>query len=122
MTLAPSELATGGLNAEETAIKQDVLDWHAAWVPAGFIKASSSAGTIEAQTYTDGLSSFTLFLERPQADIRVGEGLVNRGATIAYTRGLMLDSGPRLVTVVGEVPVNSARMVVESLIWGTAVE
>lgn len=122
MTLAPSELATGGLDAEETAIKQDVLDWHASWVPAGFIKASSSAGTIEAQTYTDGLASFTLFLERPQADIRVGEGLVNRGATIAYTRGLMLDSGPRLVTVVGEVPVNSARMVVESLVWGTAVE
>lgn len=122
MTLATNDANESSLGSEEGALRQDVLDWRASWVPAGFTKASSSAGAIEAQTYTDGLSSFTLFLERPQADIRVGEGLVNRGATIAYTRGMMLDSGPRLVTVVGEVPVNSARMVVESLVWGATVE
>jgi len=122
MTLATSDVSANSVGADEGEVRQDILDWQASWVPSGFIRASSTAGAIEAQTYTDGLSSFTLFLERPQADIRVGEGLVNRGATIAYTRGMMLDSGPRLVTVVGEVPVNSARMVVESLVWGSAVE
>ena len=49
--------------------------------------------------------------------MRPGEGVVQRGSTLSYTRGMRLGGSPVLVTVVGEVPVNTARMVADSLRW-----
>jgi sigma-E factor negative regulatory protein RseB len=49
--------------------------------------------------------------------MRPGEGLVRQGGTTSYTRGMLIAEEPVLVTIVGEVPVNTARMVADSIAW-----
>jgi sigma-E factor negative regulatory protein RseB len=41
--------------------------------------------------------------------------VARNGSTISYTRGMRLPGQPLLVTVLGEVPVNTARMVADSI-------
>lgn len=91
--------------------------WTIAWLPSGFTGTDDASGAAGRRTYTDGLAVFSVFLEELDREIRPGEGVVQRGSTLSYTRGLRLADQPVLVTVVGEVPVNTARMVADSLRW-----
>ncbi len=92
-------------------------DWIVGWVPRGFAATDSHVGTGGRRTYTDGLAVFSVFLEDLDREMRPGEGLVRQGGTTIYTRGMLLAQQPVLVTVIGEVPVNTARMVADSLDW-----
>ena len=58
-----------------------------------------------------------VFLEELAREIRPGEGVVRSGGTTSYTRGMSFAGQPVLVTVIGEVPVNTARMVADSINW-----
>ena len=69
------------------------------------------------KTFTDGLAVFSVFVEQVEQPISPGEGRARMGGTTAYTRGLQLAGRPLLVTIVGEVPVNTARMVADSVQW-----
>jgi sigma-E factor negative regulatory protein RseB len=91
--------------------------WNIGWLPLGFAATDPSTGTSERRTYTDGFAVFSVFLEELNIGIRAGEGLVKRGGTTSYTRGMRIDEQPVLVTVIGEVPVNTARMVADSVDW-----
>lgn len=91
--------------------------WAVGWVPRGFMLTDSPRGISGRRTYTDGLAVFSVFLEDLGREIRPGEGLVRSGGTTSYTRGMRLADQPVLVTVIGEVPVNTARMVADSLAW-----
>lgn len=91
--------------------------WTIGWLPSGFTGTDDASGAAGRRTYTDGLAVFSVFLEELDREIRPGEGVVQRGSTLSYTRGLRLAEQPVLVTVVGEVPVNTARMVADSLRW-----
>jgi sigma-E factor negative regulatory protein RseB len=91
--------------------------WSVGWLPRGFMATDSPVGTSGRRTYTDGLAVFSVFLEELENEIRPGEGLVKKGGTTTYTRGLRLAKQPVLVTVIGEVPVNTARMVADSVAW-----
>ena len=42
---------------------------------------------------------------------------MRKGGTTSYIRGMQVDAKPMLVTVLGEVPVNTARMVADSVTW-----
>ncbi|MDG0978602.1 MAG: MucB/RseB C-terminal domain-containing protein [Halieaceae bacterium] len=115
--------AETSFEATQQTAKESTYAWSLGWVPAGFEEASSSDTAVaEVQTYTDGLSTFSMFIEHPKGDIRVGEGVVNRGATLAYTRGLQTKDGAALVSVIGEIPINTARMLVESIEWSVRAE
>ncbi len=92
-------------------------DWFLSWLPEGFMPTGSLAGPGSSRSYTDGLAVFSVFLEELDREMRPGEGVVRQGATISYTRGMQLASSPVLVTVIGEIPVNTARMVVDSIGW-----
>ncbi len=96
------------------------LVWRVNWVPEGFVATDSAAPGQARRTYTDGLAAFSVFLEELPREIRPGEGMVRRGATTSYSRGLRLGERPVLVTVIGEVPVNTARMVADSIAWEVA--
>ena len=50
-----------------------------------------------------------------RCEMRAGEGVARSGGTTSYTRGMRLSGQPVLVTVIGEVPVNTARMVADSI-------
>lgn len=92
--------------------------WAIGWLPRGFVLTDSPQPESSGRrTYTDGLAAFSVFLEPLSREIRSGEGIAREGSTLSYTRGLSLDGQPVLVTVIGEVPVNTARMVADSVRW-----
>jgi sigma-E factor negative regulatory protein RseB len=91
--------------------------WSLRWLPRGFAATDSSLGILGRRTYTDGLAVFSVFLEDLDRQIHPGEGLVRKGSTTIYTRGMLIAGQPVLVTVIGEVPVNTARMVADSVDW-----
>ena len=89
--------------------------WLVDWVPDGFNATDLPTPVSERRTYTDGLAVFSVFLEILSEDIRPGEGVVRSGSTVSYTRGMHMSGIPVLVTVIGEVPLNTARMVADSI-------
>ncbi|NCF19337.1 MAG: negative regulator for alginate biosynthesis [Haliea sp.] len=91
--------------------------WSIDWVPTGFTYTDAPESGAGRRTYTDGLAVFSVFLEELGREIRPGEGVVRSGGTTSYTRGMELTGKPVLVTVIGEVPVNTARMVADSVGW-----
>ncbi len=96
---------------------ESVGGWSVQWVPGGFIDTDSPSGAAGRRTYTDGLAVFSVFMEELGREIRPGEGVVRSGGTVSYTRGMDISGQPVLVTVIGEVPVNTARMVADSVGW-----
>ena len=93
------------------------MGWAVGWVPGGFIHTDSPSASTGRRTYTDGLAVFSVFLEELGRGIRPGEGVARNGGTVSYTRGMDLSGRAVLVTVIGEVPVNTARMVADSVDW-----
>jgi sigma-E factor negative regulatory protein RseB len=91
--------------------------WNPGWLPKGFMSTDEASGSERRRTYTDGLAVFSVFLEILPRDIQAGEGVVRRGGTTSYTRGMRMGSKPALITIIGEVPVNTARMVADSVRW-----
>ncbi|MDO8860763.1 MucB/RseB C-terminal domain-containing protein [Haliea sp. E1-2-M8] len=89
--------------------------WSVSWLPRGFTPTDSAEAVSPRRTYTDGLAVFSVFLEQLSRELRPGEGVVREGSTTSYTRGMSLAGQPMLVTVVGEVPLNTARMVADSI-------
>jgi sigma-E factor negative regulatory protein RseB len=92
-------------------------NWGVGWLPQGFTSTETPLGSGGRRTYTDGLAVFSVFLEELGREIRAGEGVVRRGSTLSYTRGMRLSGQSVLITVIGEVPVNTARMVADSVDW-----
>lgn len=110
------EHRAGHSHPEQTLPAQSVgLPWLVSWLPDGFTRTDAAEATYPRRTYTDGLVVFSVFLEPLREGIRPGEGLVREGSTASYTRGMMLAQRPVLVTVIGEVPVNTARMVADGI-------
>ncbi|MFC1578821.1 MucB/RseB C-terminal domain-containing protein [Pseudomonadota bacterium] len=104
--------------APELSARQVASDWNVDWLPLGFTLTDLPQVASERRTYTDGLAVFSVFLEPLSQDIRPGEGVVRTGGTTSYTRGMHLAGRPVLVTVIGEVPLNTARMVADSIVDG----
>lgn len=89
--------------------------WRIAWLPAGFVPTEKAPARSRRKSFTDGLASFSVFFESLPGAIKPGEGVEREGSTVAYTRGVILDQRPVLVTVLGEIPTNTARMVADSV-------
>ncbi len=88
--------------------------WQVRWLPTGFT-STEVPGAGRRQTFTDGLAVFSVFIEHPAGALQPGEGVVRIGSTTTYVRGLQLGGSPVLATLIGEVPLNTARMVVDSI-------
>jgi len=91
------------------------LAWAPGWLPAGFVATDSAGAASVRRSYTDGMATFSVFVERLGEPLRPGEGVVREGSTVSYTRGLSLGPDPVLITVLGEIPVNTARMVADAV-------
>lgn len=99
----------------QLTIGTDGLPWKIDWLPEGFIATDNPSSAGERRTFTDGLAVFSVFLELLSGEIRPGEGVVRNGGTTSYTRGMHLGDHAILVTVIGEIPLNTARMVADSI-------
>ncbi len=122
LTMQPSEMAAAALthrashpHPHESANYRAGPPWIVAWIPDGFIATDAAPLNSQRKSYTDGLASFSVFVEPLNNAIKPGEGVEREGSTVAYTRGVMLNRRPVLVTVLGEIPTNTARMVADSV-------
>ncbi len=91
--------------------------WRVEWLPAGFMLAEmeNDPDQGQAQSFTDGLSVLSVFLEPsagPEAPM-----LMREGATAAFTRTLERNGGYWLVTVVGEMPDRTVKQVATAVRW-----
>jgi len=63
--------------------------------------------------YTDGLTTFSVFIEATNSF--VPEGLGKRGATLAYMSRLTVKNMNYRVSVVGEIPVVAAAKIAQNI-------
>ena len=121
--VATAELAPetpGAQHATEHAAADEPppFAWTVAWLPEGFVATgrearSAPAGgpAIEMQSYTDGLAVFAVFVERA-AERPQRAGQASRGATVSY---VVPRGEDHLVTVVGEIPVETAQLIANAV-------
>ena len=64
---------------------------------------------------SDGLATASIFVEPLLAGAPPGEGAVIEGATLTYTRGVTGAEGRLLISVLGEIPVVTARMLADAV-------
>lgn len=95
-------------------------NWRPDWLPGGFelrgkMIGDESKAYIEAYTYSDGLSSFSLFREEIGSQFVEMEGR-GGGATVAVSRVIKSTNGELWgITLVGEIPVETAKRVASSV-------
>jgi len=89
--------------------------WQVAWVPQGFAFAGERKRTNgqEMLMYTDGLTTFSIFLEPTTSFVPEGTG--RRGATLAYMSRLTFKDSVYRLSVVGEIPVAAAQKIAQNI-------
>jgi len=89
--------------------------WNIAWVPQGFAFAGQRklANGQDMLMYTDGLTTFSIFLEPAKGS--TPEGVGQRGATLAYMSHLMVNNSLYRISVVGEIPVAAAAKIAQNI-------
>ncbi len=89
--------------------------WQLGWVPPGFVFVDQRQvrQKIDMLMYTDGLTTFSVFIE--QAEGVIPEGVAQRGATLAVMDGLNYQGKSYRVTVVGEIPVVTAQKIAQNI-------
>ncbi|WP_295797767.1 MucB/RseB C-terminal domain-containing protein [uncultured Microbulbifer sp.] len=92
-----------------------VSRWQLRWVPPGFKPvASREIDQGELLVYSDGLSVFTVFVQALGPEMNFN-GRAVRGATVAYMDHVVFDKQRYTITVVGEIPVQTAQLVARSV-------
>jgi len=91
----------------------------ASWLPSGYQLVSALPSRAESHrvytlVYTDGLGSFSIFLElmnsRPEPDMQA-----ILGPTVALGKDYALSGGALRVTLVGEIPAETGRTIINAL-------
>ena len=101
---------------EQRTVDESSFLTRLSWVPDGYQLTNASrkdeiGGWVEQRTYSDGLTSFSVFVEQKQAGSQSPAAVAKMGATIA----LMTTVNGLSVTVIGEVPSNTAKQVTQML-------
>ncbi len=96
------------------ALKQS-QHWQLGWVPPGFVFVDQRLvrQKIDMLMFTDGLTTFSVFIE--QAEGVIPEGVAQRGATLAVMGDLSFQGKSYRVTVVGEIPVVAAQKIAQNI-------
>lgn len=89
--------------------------WQLAWVPPGFafVGQRQVRDEIDMLMYTDGLTTFSVFIEAAAGVIP--EGVASRGATLAVMDSLSYQGKSYRITVVGEIPVATAQKIAQNI-------
>lgn len=107
----------------ETAVNAERVAplWQPGWLPGGFasVHNTSHPSAIAMRSYSDGLSTVSVFLE-PLAEDDSGEGQQQKGATVAYSRAQLIGERSYRVTVVGDIPLATAKLIAQSVQMGEA--
>lgn len=105
----------------EAPMGLEPVSWSLQWVPGGFMKSNKmvakgkgSRGG-ERLVFTDGLTTFTVFVEKLKSGEMAPTGNQSMGATVAHMTMRTLEGQNYRVTIVGEVPLATARKVAQSI-------
>ena len=111
-----------GVNVEDScaieSAQQPLDDWTVEWVPPEFFLTDSEKEPLTGQSimsFSDGLSAFTVFIESVQTSKKIPPFTFNQGATTAVSTKLKYQGDEFTVSVVGEIPVNSAKKITQSV-------
>lgn len=95
-------------------------DWRLAWLPKGFMQASHQRHRIkdadkmvQSQHFTDGITLFSVFVEKSTTAIEPFE--TRTGSTLAYLVPKKMGKQWLAVTVVGEIPIQTAMKLTEHM-------
>ncbi|MEM8498795.1 MAG: MucB/RseB C-terminal domain-containing protein [Pseudomonadota bacterium] len=98
----------------------DDSSWSLAWLPKGFMQASyqrhrigDADKMVQSRHFTDGISLFSVFVEESDTSVEPFE--TRTGSTIAYLVPKKLGKQWLSVTVVGEIPIQTAMKLTENL-------
>ncbi|WP_226664875.1 MucB/RseB C-terminal domain-containing protein [Microbulbifer aggregans] len=92
-----------------------VSRWDLRWVPPGFkAVAAREVEDGEMLVYSDGLSVFTVFIQSLGPEMNFN-GRAVRGATVAYMDHILVGEQRYTITVVGEIPVQTAQLVARGI-------
>ncbi|MDX1754474.1 MAG: MucB/RseB C-terminal domain-containing protein [Marinobacter sp.] len=102
-------------STSEAVVVNRMNGWTLGWQPAGFMPAAApGSGKGQAVAFSDGLAAFSVFVE-PVGALEMPTGVSRIGATTAYMRKLKAGDRTFLVTVVGEIPPETAMRVANSV-------
>ncbi|MFT6432860.1 MAG: sigma-E factor negative regulatory protein RseB [Candidatus Azotimanducaceae bacterium] len=108
---APSSTLDAPLNIAKESLNERKPGWKAAWLPSGFQQVMRPAS--DRVSYSDGVAAISIIVERVAVSAD-GEMVVARqGGTVLISR--RLKGSNQQVTVVGEVPVETAKKIAESV-------
>ena len=106
---------TLGEPAPQASAVQRMDGWQLGWRPDGFMPAAAPrSGKGQAVAFSDGLAAFSVFVE-PAGAVNMPTGASRIGATTIYMHKVWDKGRVFLVTVVGELPPQTARQVAESV-------
>lgn len=98
-------------------------DWHwqLGWLPEGFNLVQDRTQNwlavdkqVSAQTYSDGLSQFSVFVEA-LGEQQVADALIQMGPTVVVSRRLQSPQGVFMLTVLGEIPPPTAERLLRAI-------
>jgi len=94
------------------------VKWRLGWRPQGFVASVAPTEASGASVaYSDGMASFSVFVEPPNG-ANMPSGASRIGATTAYIRKVPRHGKTYLVTVVGEIPPQTAMQVANGISLG----
>jgi len=97
------------------SVVQRMNGWQLGWRPEGFMPAAAPrSGKGRAVAFSDGLAAFSVFVE-PAGPVTMPTGASKIGATTVYMHQVKEGDNAFLITVVGELPPQTARQVAESV-------
>lgn len=94
--------------------------WDFKWLPPGYeliVLQSAEDGATkfgEMRTYSDGLSAFSVFIDAKNQE-KLTYGIVQKGATSAVTMPIAKAGNQYTITVVGEIPLETAKKIAQSV-------
>jgi len=95
--------------------------WSTHWLPTGFAMTDShmrhkpgSVSQVSSLMFSDGLAAFSIYVE-PMPKAGAASMLSQNGATVAVTHQIEEQGQYFLVTLVGEIPVETARNIVTTV-------
>jgi len=99
--------------------------WYAGWMPRGFKMSAwdlrqtpNASKSINTLMYSDGLAAFSVFIEdMPKQG--AGNVVSRNGATIVVTVGVNGPKNMHLITVVGEIPTDTAKRIARSVAYNS---
>ena len=99
----------------QASVVQRMNGWQLGWRPEGFVPAAAPrSGKGQAIAFSDGLAAFSVFVE-PAGLVQMPTGASKIGATTIYMHQVKEGGNAFLITVVGELPPQTARQVAESV-------